>query len=173
MPAVLQTPHSSLLDQRLRRSRDPWRGARQGNVKANAPAVRPFSISRGEACGTGQSGGIIRTAGSNRHASNDWDRPDDASQAGHSCQDRYHSRRATQSSTVSRPKYVAPGWWRSYLGSGRGPEIGRFLSLTPVPPWPRLRSGFGCSARWVYRTRHSVNTTTASTKFRARFSDCQ
>merc|ERR1711981_1037320 len=89
--------------------------------------------------------------------SNDWDRLDDASQVGHSRQDRYHSRRARQPWTVSRPKYVAPGWWQSYLGSDRGPETGLFLSLTPVPLWPRLRSGSRCSERWLYRTRHSVN----------------
>ena len=29
---------------------------------------------------------------------------------------------------------VAPDWWRSYLGSDRGPETGLFLSLTPSRP---------------------------------------
>ena len=32
-----------------------------------------------------------------------------------------------------------------------------YLSLTPVPPWPRLRSGSGCCESWLYRIRHSVN----------------
>ena len=87
---------------------------------------------------------------------NDWERRDDASHVGHNRWDGYHSRRATQPWSVSRPKDVAPGWWRSYLGSDRGPETGLFLSH-PVPPWPRLRSGSGCCERWLYRTRHSVN----------------
>lgn len=60
--------------------------------------------------------------------------------------------------TVSRPKDVVPGCWRSYLGSDRGPETRLSLLRSPSRPGRGVRSrGSGCCEWWLYRTRHSVN----------------
>ena len=95
---------------------------------------------------------------------NDWERRDDASHVGHNRWDGYHSRRATQPWSVSRPKDVAPGWWRSYLGSDRGPETG--LSLSLIPSRPGRGYGAGPAAVKGGSTGLVIASTTTTTPVR-------